>query len=75
MEPVLTSSNRIAVKIAVKIGAAAAVNLVGSRMLGHFQRWATRCGARARNRTVNLGIKSPLLCQLSYAGKLFDLRD
>ena len=25
-------------------------------------------GARARNRTVNLGIKSPLLCQLSYAG-------
>ncbi len=25
-------------------------------------------GARARNRTENLGIKSPLLCQLSYAG-------
>jgi PrgI family protein len=24
--------------------------------------------ARARNRTENLGIKSPLLCQLSYAG-------
>ena len=33
---------------------------------------ATLCplyvGARARNRTENLGIKSPLLCQLSYAG-------
>jgi hypothetical protein len=26
------------------------------------------CSARARNRTENLGIKSPLLCQLSYAG-------
>jgi hypothetical protein len=24
-------------------------------------------GARAGNRTLNLGIKSPLLCQLSYA--------
>ncbi len=26
-----------------------------------------RNGARAGNRTLNLGIKSPLLCQLSYA--------
>ena len=32
--------------------------------------WVTRYGARARNRTVNLGIKSPLLCQLSYAGRI-----
>jgi hypothetical protein len=29
-------------------------------------------GARARNRTENLGIKSPLLCQLSYAGASAD---
>jgi hypothetical protein len=26
-----------------------------------------KIGARAGNRTLNLGIKSPLLCQLSYA--------
>ena len=27
-------------------------------------------GERGRNRTFNLGIKSPLLCQLSYAPSL-----
>src|SRR5713226_5747237 len=35
--------------------------------LGPVSRTCTHFGARAGNRTLNLGIKSPLLCQLSYA--------
>src|SRR5690348_8445049 len=37
-------------------------------LLGRFSRTCTQhSGARAGSRTLNLGIKSPLLCQLSYA--------
>src|SRR5713101_9670308 len=37
-------------------------------LLGHVSRTCTKhVGARAGSRTLNLGIKSPLLCQLSYA--------
>jgi hypothetical protein len=36
-------------------------------IVGSFELESTRYGARAGSRTLNLGIKSPLLCQLSYA--------
>ena len=34
---------------------------------------AAKSGARTKNRTWNLDIKSVLLCQLSYAGKNYNL--
>ena len=37
------------------------------KILDRFELEDPRDGARAGSRTLNLGIKSPLLCQLSYA--------
>src|ERR1700694_1091733 len=39
-------------------------------LLRPISRTCTHTGARAGSRTLNLGIKSPLLCQLSYASTL-----
>ena len=41
-----------------------------AQIAGHvrsFNLFRVHYGARAGSRTLNLGIKSPLLCQLSYA--------